>query len=99
MVTPMSNPAPTQTQEVTMNTSPLAIRVERRIPGSPSNYGHDVTVFGFFTEGRFFTAQGNRAVSIVMEHGLGVHRAQELLAEVEETDGAVEVTDGEIEVL
>ena len=82
-----------------MNTSPLAIRVERRIAGSASDFGHDMTLFGFFSEGRFFTARGNRAISIVMEHGLGVQRAQELLQVLAETDGAVEVTDGEIEAL
>lgn len=75
-------------------TDTLAVRLERLAPGSASNFGHDLAVFGMFRDGAFRTATGNRAASMLMEHGMDFRAAEALLGIVADQDVAFDVRNG-----
>ena len=77
-----------------MTTSTLSVRLERIVPGTPANYGHDLVLFGLFRDGRFWTASRNRSASEIMAHGMTCPQADAVLDMVEETNSAFDIRNG-----
>jgi hypothetical protein len=80
-----------------INSNTVCIRVERRVTGGPTNFGHDMDYFGlFFSEDKTFKVRSfNGAIdALALVGGLSFPDAEALVRSVAENDLAYEVGNG-----
>jgi hypothetical protein len=80
-----------------INSNTVCIRVERRVTGGPTNFGHDMDYFGlFFSEDKTFKVRSlNGAVdALAIVGGMSFPDSEALVRKVAENDLAYEVGNG-----